>query len=89
MNNDKILDLILFLRDKEYRIDSDEQIIVWLDFNDIQEFTDIFGYEEFCEGGKDVTLLDESITFNLYDFIDGLGEEKEYIVKKLKEYETE
>ena len=89
MDNNKILDLILFLKDKEYRIENNEQIIVWLDFNEIQEFTDIFGYEEFCEGGKDVTLLDESIAFNLYDFIDGLGEETEYIIKKLKEYETE
>ena len=89
MDNNKILDLILFLKDKEYRIENNEQIIVWLDFNEIQEFTDIFGYEEFCEGGKDVTLLHESIAFNLYDFIDGLGEETEYIIKKLKEYETE
>ncbi len=89
MDNDKILDLILFLKDKEYRIENDEQIIVWLDFDEIQEFTDIFGYDEFCEGGKDVTLLSESIAFNLYDFIDGIGEETEYIVKKLKEYETE
>ena len=89
MDNNKILDLILFLKDKEYRIENNEQIIVWLDFNEIQEFTDIFGYEEFCEGGKDVTLLDESIAFNLYDFIDGLGEETEYIIKKLKEYKTE
>ncbi len=89
MNNDEILDLILFLKDKEYRIENEEQIIVWLDFDEIQEFTNIFGYDEFCEGGKEVILLNESIAFNLYDFIDGLGEEAEYIVKKLKEYETE
>ena len=89
MNNDKILDLILFLKDKEYRVDNDEQIIVWLDFNDIQEFTNIFGYDEFCEGGEDITLLYENIAFNLYDFIDGLGEEAQYIVRKLKEYENE
>lgn len=89
MNNDKILDLILFLKDKEYEVESNEQIIVWLDFDEIQDFTEIFGYDEFCEGGKDVTLLSESIAFNLYDFIDGLGEETEYIIKKLKEYKTE
>lgn len=89
MNNDKILDLILFLKDKEYRVDNDEQIIVWLSFNEIQEFTDIFGYDEFCDGGKNITLLHEDIAFNLYDFIDGLGEETQYIVRKLKEYENE
>lgn len=89
MSNDKILDLILFLKDKEYKVNDDENIIVWLDFSEIQEFTNIFGYDEFCEGGKDVTLLSESIAFNLYDFIDGLGEETEYIVKKLKEFEEE
>ena len=89
MNNDKILDLILFLKDKEYRVDNDEQIIVWLSFNEIQEFTDIFGYDEFCDGGKNITLLHEDIAFNLYDFIDGLGEETQYIFRKLKEYENE
>lgn len=89
MNNDKILDLILFLKDREYRVENNKQITVWLNFDEIQEFTDIFGYDEFCEGGKDVTLLNESIAFNLYDFIDGLGEETEYIIRKLKEYELE
>lgn len=89
MSNDKILDLILFLKDKEYRIDNDETITVWLNFIDISEFTEIFGYDEFCEGGQEVTLLYDSIAFNLYEFIDGMGEEAEYIVNKLKEYEED
>lgn len=89
MSNDKILDLLLFLKDKEYRIDDDEHIIVWLRFDEIQEFTEIFGYDEFCEGGQDVTLLYENIAFNLYDFIDGIEKETEYIIKKLKEFEEE
>lgn len=90
MDKDKILDLILFLKDKEYRIDNNEEIIVWLNFYDIQEFTDIFGYEEFCEGGKDVILLNESIAFNLYDFIDGIDEEDiQFIIKRLEKYNSE
>lgn len=89
MSNDKILDLILFLKDKEYRIDNDETIVVWLDFTDISEFTEIIGYDEFCEGEQKVTLLYDSIALNLCDFIDGMEEDAEYIVNKLKEYKED
>lgn len=89
MNKDKILDLLFFLKEKEYRIDNNENITVWLDFSDIQEFTDIFRYDKFCEGSKEVILLNDQITLNLYDFINGMGEDTDYIIKKLKEFNEE
>ncbi len=51
------------MTDKEYRIENDEDITVWLNFDEIKEFTEIFGYDEFCEGGQDVKLLYECIAF--------------------------
>ena len=51
MTKEQILDLILFLKDKEYTINTNrKEIIVWLDFSDIQEFTEIFGYNDFFFG---------------------------------------
>lgn len=91
MTKEQILDLILFLKDKEYTINTNrKEIIVWLDFSDIQEFTEIFGYNDFCEGEKEVTLLYESIAFDLYDFLYGEDEEDiNYIIKKLKQFKEE
>lgn len=91
MTKEKILDLILFLKDKEYRISTiKKEVIVWLDFSDIQEFTEIFGYDDFCEGGTEVTLLYESIVFDLYDFLYGEDEEDiNYIIEKLKQFVEE
>lgn len=89
MEKEQILDLILFLKDKEYRIEKDKDVTVWINFDDINEFTEIFGYDYFCEGGSEVTLLFESIAFKLSDFLYGDNEDLEYIIKKLKEFEED
>lgn len=89
MDKEQLIDLILLLKDKEYRIEKDKDITVWINFNDLKEFTDIFGYEEFCEGGKEVTLLYYSVAFSLNDFLCGEDEDIEYIIKKLKQFEEE
>lgn len=89
MEKEQLLELILFLKETEYRIEKDKDVLVWIDFDDLKEFTEIFGYEEFCEGGKEVTLLDDCIVFNLNDFLYGDDEDFEYIIKKLEEFEEE
>lgn len=89
MDKEQILDLILFLKDKEYNIVNHELITVWIEFDKIQKFIQIFGYSCFCEGDIEVTLLENCIAFNLYDFIEGAGEATEYIIKKLKEFEED
>lgn len=42
MNKEQIIDLLLFLKDKEYRIDNENRITIWINFDDIQDFTKIF-----------------------------------------------
>lgn len=62
MDNDMILDLLLFLKDTEYLVEEDS-IKVWISFNDLEEFVNIFGYDEFCDCSKDVKLLYDCIAF--------------------------
>lgn len=86
MDNDTILDLLLFLKEQEYEV-SEGSILVWINFEDIRDFTDIFGYEDFCEDIKEVKLLYNCIVVDLYDFLWGF-DELEYIRKKLEEWEN-
>lgn len=86
MNDKKILDLLLFLKNKEYDVSTDD-IIVWLDFNDIKDFTNILGYGMFYEGDISVILLYDSIAFDLLDLLKDYDEEDiDYIRNKLEEW---
>lgn len=86
MDNDVILDLLLFLKDTEYLVEEDS-IKVWISFNDLEEFVNIFGYDEFCDCSKDVKLLYDCIAFDLQDFLWGYcTEDINYIRNKLIEW---
>lgn len=86
MDNDMILDLLLFLKDTEYLVEEDS-IKVWISFNDLEEFVNIFGYDEFCDCSKDVKLLYDCIAFDLQDFLRGYcTEDINYIRNKLIEW---
>lgn len=77
MDNDMILDLLLFLKDTEYLVEEDS-IKVWISFNDLEEFVNIFG---------DVKLLYDCIAFDLQDFLWGYcTEDINYIRNKLIEW---
>ena len=84
MEKEQLINLINFLKETEYRIEKEKNnITVWLNFLDIKEFNEIFGYDYFCEGGPEVTLLYDSIAFNLYDFLDGIADDEDLeIIRK-------
>lgn len=46
-----------------------------------------FGDTHFCEGDYEVTLFENCIAFNLYDHIEGAGEDTDYIIRKIREME--
>lgn len=86
MDNYMILDLLFFLKDSEYLVEEDS-IKVWINFNNLEEFTAIFGYDDFCDCSKDVKLLYDCVAFELTDFLDGMDEEDiDYIRNKLIEW---
>lgn len=86
MKTNDILDLLLFLKDKEYDFLNDK-IIVWINFSDIKDFTNIFGYDMFYDGEVNVKLLYDCIAFDLIEFLSGYDEEDiEYIRNKLEEW---
>ena len=52
----------------------------------MKEFADIFGYEYFCDGGFDCTLISENIIVDLQDFLDNEDLEE---INTLTDYEVE
>lgn len=83
------VDLLLFMKDKEINFNG-EKIIAWISFYDISEFCKLFTADLFDEGGLDVKLQEEYIALDLKEVIDYrfVGEENEYIVRKLREMNT-
>ena len=73
MDKEEFIKLIDFI-DKnlcvEIRIEKNNQVTLWIPFIDLEEFTDIFGYDYFCEGGIECTLLNDSVAIDLQDFLE-------------------
>lgn len=84
MEKEQLIQLINFLKRIEYRIERQENnITVWIDFAELREFNEIFGYDYFYEGGIEATLLYDSIALNLYDFLDGIADDEDLkIIRK-------
>ncbi len=82
MEEAKLLKFIYFIKQEcEYRIEEDD-VIIWVRFYDLKDLTEIFGYEQFVEGGYEVTLFDDCVAFTLDDFFFD-EEEIEFIKNKL------
>lgn len=60
----KDLELYKFCEDKEMSW-YEEELIIWIDFYDLQEFTDMIGYDYLCEGGIEVRLQKDCVAFDL------------------------
>ena len=76
----RLLDFIDDTLLTEIHIESDGKVLLYVPFIDMKEFTDIFGYEYFCDGGVDCTLISENIIVDLQDFLD--NEDLEVIRKR-------
>ena len=80
MDKETLVSLINLLKENEYRIESNGDITVWIDFYSVKELTEIFGADYFCEGGIDVTLLYDTIAFELEDLLYGVADEEDWKV---------
>lgn len=85
MDKDTLVDLILFMQDKEVHI-YDDMTLLFLKFFQIDEFTQIFGESYFDEDGIDaITLKYDYVVIDLNQcwFIE--EEDLKIIREKLKE----
>lgn len=78
------LDLYKFCQDKEVAWRGDK-LILWIDFEDLMEFTEMVGYHEFAEGGMDVTLMEGCIALEINDLCESYDIDPERILKKEEE----
>jgi hypothetical protein len=55
-----------FIQENELELDwRGNELIIWIPFDYIQEFTKLIGYNSLCEGGLDVNLQYDKIVFDL------------------------
>jgi len=59
-----------------------KELICWINFSDLKQFTDIVGYNYFCEGDIKVILLDNCIAFDIIDLLEYIGIEPEILCEK-------
>lgn len=52
---------------------SDDEILAWLYFHQIDDFVNIVGHDFLCEGGFDINLQSDCIVINLKEVIDYMG----------------
>lgn len=84
MEKETLIELILFMQDKEVHI-YDDMTLLFLKFFEIDEFTQIFGDSYFDEDGIDITLKYDYVVIDLNQcwFIE--EEDLKIIREKLKE----
>lgn len=83
MDKDTLVDLILFMQDKEVHI-YDDMTLLFLSFDELKEFTHIFGESYFDEDGEKITLKYDYVVIDLNEcwFIE--EEDLKIIRNKLK-----
>jgi hypothetical protein len=59
-----------------------EELVLWINFYDIKEFTDLIGYDYFSEGGYDVNLQYDCIALDLVPICECFDIEPENILAK-------
>lgn len=77
----KELELYKFCEKKEMNW-SCEELIIWIGFDNLQEFTNIIGYDYLCEGGIEARLLSESVAFDIVPVCEYLNIEPTDILAK-------
>ncbi|WP_034757756.1 hypothetical protein [Rossellomorea vietnamensis] len=75
------LDLYKFAQTQE--IDwRGEKLYIWIRFCDLAEFTGMIGYDQFSEGGEEVSLQHDCICVDIVDICESYGIEPENIFPK-------
>lgn len=72
------LELYKFVQDKTVEWDGDK-LNLWIDFNDLAEFTEMVGYEYFSEGGIKTYLQHNCICIDIVDICEDFGIDPEHI----------
>ena len=75
------LQLYKFCEDKELDWRGDK-LILWIPFWQLEDFTELIGYNYLSEGGIEVTLLNDCIALDIVDLCEDFDIEPENIVKK-------
>jgi hypothetical protein len=76
--------LLEFCKDKE--IDwRGEELVIWIDFHDLKDFTDIVGHSYLSEGGHDANLQKEQVALDLVPICEYLEIEPTEILEKADE----
>jgi hypothetical protein len=55
------------------------EILVWLYFSQLSEFTDLVGDSYFCEGGVDINLQDNCVVVDIKDILEYLEIDEDVI----------
>ena len=84
------LDLYKFI--EEYSIElrwecyekKEDELIAWIPYYCLEEFTELIGYEYLSEGGIEVNLQIDGIALNIAEICENFGIEAERIYKKEK-----
>lgn len=75
------LQLYKFTQNKEIDWRGDK-LILWIDFDDLTEFTEMIGYNFLSDGGIEVCLLENCIAIDLINLCEDFDIEPENILKK-------
>ena len=77
------LDLYKFIHDNKLEIDwRMDELILWVDFDRLYEFTELIGYNYMADGGINVNLQSTGIALNIVNLCEYFGIEPENILTK-------
>ncbi len=76
--------IIKFFEKCETRAEK-EEIIVWIPFHKLKEYTELIGYDYFSEEGEDVNLRDSCIAFDIVPVMEYFEVYYEDLIKILEE----
>jgi len=75
------LELYKFAQKCEMRWDG-EALSIWIEFDNLEEFTDMIGYDYLSDGGLNVNLQQNCIAFDLVEICENYGIEPTNIFVK-------
>jgi hypothetical protein len=75
------LELYKFCQNKEMDW-RDEELVIWLNFYDLDEFTKLIGYDYFSDGGIEANFQYDNLAFDLVPICEYWGIEPTHILNK-------
>lgn len=68
------LQLYKFIQENGIEIDwHGKQLIIWIDFRSLEEFTKLLDYNYLADGGMEVALMQDGIAFDLVPLCEYFG----------------